>query len=706
MISSNVVLDPGRLAKEVEIIGNEGSFFFDYETIPSFPGADDRGTPSHNQATWIGLGTKGRTAIIPMGHPIGTKVIGETKIPKIGKDGKTRNYRHPVYETPPEQMDRETVFGLINPLFNDPNVRQGAHGATFDAATHAKYNDGRIPAGPLLCTIVMRWLTDENRMRYGMKWTTKDLYGFTYDNENIGKEVEKHPFNLVAHYLHCDVKYGHLEMVNLEPVIIESGLEDLWNMEIELTSVLAEMRTYGTKINVPRLLELKDELGTLVQERERAVYSAAGKKFNLNSTPQKQAMLFKPKEEGGQGIIPWKLTKGGAEKKKAGQTPDHTFYSTDDEALDEFKANPLVSSILEYQETNKVYGTYVIGYLGDEDLKDKPTRVFDSRIYPDFVQYGAATGRFSCRDPNLQNVPAARTELGKMVRSLFEADLDWSLIVADYGQVELVILAHFAGEGALFRGFMEGIDPHTMTAAMVLGKDPKDVTKNERQRFGKSLNFAVVYGAGPAKVASMAEMEVTYEDIQERSGDIISKAKWMLSKGYLTKEQYKQRISDQGIHDEILRQKGKELLSLYDEQFPEVGELRKRVLAEARRHPEFGVPTLLGRLRRLPDLGLKRNEYTQGRISYAERQGFNSKIQGSSADVTKVAMIEYRRRKAELWRLLLTVHDELVTTCPDGDIEAARECLVYSMTGPHLQDLLSVPLKVDVAVVKNWADAK
>jgi DNA polymerase I-like protein with 3'-5' exonuclease and polymerase domains len=709
LLSSNIILDPDRLRREVEIIGNQGRFFYDVETIPSSTGADDRGVPSHNQVTWMGLASKGRTCLIPMGHPIGTKVIGETRIPKVGKDGKTRNYRHPVYEKPPEQMDRSTVFGILNPLFADPDIEQGAHGATFDAASVAKYRFGLIPSGPVRCTILMRWLTDENRMRYGLKYITKDVYRFQYDDENVGREVEKYPLAKVAHYLHCDVRYGYLEMDNLRPVILDSGLGDLWEMETELTSVLSEMRTHGTLIDTDRLEELRSELFTLVQQRERNVYTAVGRKINLNSAPQKQALLFKSQEEGGLGLIPWKMTKGGKEKKKLNPdvVPDHTFYSTDDEALESFAGHPVVDALLEYQETSKVYGTYVIGYLGDKTKKDKPTRIFDRRIYPDFVQYGAATGRFSCRDPNLQNVPAARTELGKMVRSLFIADDGWDLVVADYGQVELVILAHFAGEGALFQGFMDGIDPHTMTAAMILGKSPLDVTKIERQRFGKTMNFAVVYGAGPAKVAAMAEMEVTYEDIQERTADIKSKARWMLGKGIIDQAQYKVRISDQGIHDEILRQKGKELLDLYDQQFPEVGELRKKVLAEARRHPEYGVPTLMGRLRRLPDLAISRNDpFRKGFLAYAERQAFNSKIQGSSADITKAAMVDFWHRKEPDWRLLLSVHDELVITSPEARTQDARACLIESMTGPHLQDLLTVPLKVDVAVVKNWAEAK
>lgn len=671
MISSNVVLDPDRLAREVEYFGNlkDRAFVYDIETIPSAPGADDRGVPSHNQATWIGLAAKGKTIQIPMGHPLGTRVIGEAKEPRADKNGKIRMFRVPVYEQPPEQMTRADVFPQLNKLFADPGIIKVAHGHTFDGAGVAKYRPDefglpQIPEGKLACTLVMRWLTDENRRKYGLKWITKDIYKFVYDDEEVGRQVEKHPFNMVAHYLHCDVKYTWLEFVRNKQRIEEQGLQELFELETDLVSVLARMRTQGVRIDTARLETLRDELSVRVEEVEGRVYAAASRKFNLNAARQKQEVLFKPKAEGGQGLKAWKLTDGGRDKKeKQGLTPDYTFYSTDEESLDGFRGNPVVDTLLEYQETSKVLGTYCYGYLGVEGDKEKPNRIFGGRIYPDFVQYGAATGRFSCRNPNLQNVPAARTDLGKMVRGLFVADPGWKLIVADYGQVELVILAHLAGHGKLFDGFHAGVDPHTMTAAMVLGKNPADVTKDERQRFGKSLNFAVVYGAGVGKVASMAEISI---------------------------------------------REARDLLRRYDREFPEVGQLRQKTLREARRHSlnRTGFPphtrTILGRMRRLPGL----NSPDEGLRAYNERQGFNACVQGSSADLTKMAMIRYDERRKPHWPLLLTVHDELVITAPDGEAEEASAVLVDSMTGPGIQELLTVPLKVDLAVVDRWSAAK
>lgn len=713
MISSNVVIDLDRLHREVEFFGNQGTFVYDVETIPSTPEADDRGVPSHNQVTWIGLATKGRTIQIPMGHPIGTRVIGETKEPRMQKNG-LRMFRVPVYEAAPEQMTRADVFPLLNKLFADPDVIKIAHGATFDNASVAKYRGGRIPAGKLPCTLVMRWLTDENRKRYGLKYITKDIYKFVYDDEEVGKKVEKYPFNMVAHYLHCDVKYTWLEYVKNEQRIRDQGLWDLFQLETELVSVLSHMRTVGVRIDVERLEQLREELAVRVEEIERRVYSAAGRKFNINAPREKQSLLWGPEDKGGQGLVPWKFTDGGQKKIDAGAVPDHTFYSTDEESLSDFRGNKLVDALLEYQETSKVLSTYVVGYLGDPEAKDKPNRVFGGRIYPDFVAYGAATGRFSCRNPNLQNVPAPRTDLGKMVRGLFIADPGWKLIVADYGQVELVILADLAYrltgiKGALWHGFHEGIDPHTMTAAMVLGKDPGSVTKLERQQYGKSLNFAVVYGAGGTKVANMAGMEVTPVDYQKGKTRARSRLVRRYERAGLPDAEIEKRSSDpKEIRAWLLWEKGQQLLNKHAEEFPEVGKAREITLREARKHSldKTGLPphstTILGRMRRLPPL----MSPNQGLRAYAERQAFNARVQGSSADLTKMAMVRYQRMKQPHWQLLLTVHDELVTTCPEAETEEASAVLLESMTGHGMQELLTVPLTADLAVVDRWSEAK
>lgn len=687
MTNSSIILDPDRLAKEVEYFGNQGKFFFDVESIPSEPGMDDRGVPARNNVTWMGMATHGRVIKIPMGHPIGNEIIGETFEPRLCADGKTRNYRVPLYSKPPEHMNQQQVFELLNPLFADPGIVQIAHGATFDGASVAKYRRSEtgkplVPAGPLVCTIEMHHLTDENQMRYGLKYVTKDKYGFTYDDAQVGKQVEKYRMNVVAQYLHYDLVYGWQEYKRLLPLIMQQDLEELWHWEVELTTVLADMRTTGMAMDEDRLETLRGELSVLVDERERAFYHVAGKKVNLRSPMQLQKFLWMPEKDGGLGLKPWKMTKTGKKKMDIARVqrkkivPDHTFYSTDDEALDSFRDHPVVDALLNYRETNKVYSTYVLGYLGDPDDEDKPCRVFNGIVYPDFVQYGAGTGRFSCRDPNLQNVPRPTgdpDDLGTMIRGLFIARPGNKLIVADYGQIELVLLAHFIGHGMLFDGFLEGIDPHTMTAAMALNLDPKELqarvdsgdkeAKDWRQRFGKSINFATVYGAWIKKLASM--MRVSMDEAQV-------------------------------------------FKDAYDRNTPEIEAYRRLVLQEARRHSmrKTGKPphttTLLGRMRRLPELMASDSKLR----NRAERQIFNSKIQGSSADLTKMAMVRFYSKKKAHWTINLTVHDELVIECPEAEVEEARALLMWAMTGEGIQDYVTLPLKVDVHVCNRWSEAK
>lgn len=235
-----------------------------------------------------------------------------------------------------------------------------------------------------------------------------------------------------------------------------------------------------------------------------------------------------------------------------------------------------------------------------------------------------------------------------------------SLVVADYGQIELVILASLIGHGKLFDGFHAGIDPHTMHAAGVLRKRPEDVTKDERQYTGKTLGFSVVNGAQAAKIASMAQVSL---------------------------------------------KRAKQILEDYDTNFPEVVEFKAEQFKLARtRRPPYLV-SLLGRKRRLPAL-LASEKWARAR---AERQAFNFLIQGGAADVMKRALIRIDQLLTEHMpeaSLLLTVHDEALISCSTARAEECRQLVVDAMTGPDIQKLIKVPLKVDAKVVSSWDQAK
>lgn len=660
LTSPNVILTPGRLKKAVDYFLAQPAFSFDVESM-----GEHRGTPHLNTLSWISLATHGMTIVVPFGHPIGTRVAGHNKVPqqyKTGaKTGQTYYRKVPFYEDPPEQMTPGEVFEILEPLFFSPVIIKIAHNATFDLASIAKYYGGRPPLPPFDDTIVNTWLCDENRHKFGLKYVIRDFFGVQYDDEEVGRCVEKHPFDTVAAYAYLDARYCWLLWQHLRPQLEELELGEVHEIEAQLIGVLTDMRLTGATVDVPRLESLKDELAIRLEEIKGRVYKAAGKPFNINSNAQKQDLLYGPKSEGGQGLTPWKLTDGGRAKAKAGVPVTNRDYSTDDSVLVSFPGNKLARALSEYQETSKVLSTYVIGYLGDKDAPEKkPCRIFSDRIHADFVQYGTVSGRFSCREPNLQNIPRPDTELGKIIRGIWIAQRGYRLVVADFGQIELVVLAHYLGEGKLYEGFLAGVDPHRMTAAMVLGKTPDEVTSKERQNFGKSINFAVVYGAGLKKVASMAE---------------------------------------------VSEKEAKKFLNKHRQEFPEIYHYREYLLRKCRAQDPPHIRTLSGRMRRLPNI----NSRDEGLRMYSERQAFNSLVQGSAADIQKVAMLnayDLIQRTLPEAALTMCVHDELVMTCPESRAQEGEQLLREAMTGPSVQSMVDVPLTVDTHIVQRWAEAK
>lgn len=660
-LSSSVVTTEEQLQSFVDYTLKQDSFSFDVETTDGdYP--DTRGIPALNTVSWVGFTTRGWTITVSFDHPIGTKVIGERREPRRQSNG-IKFFRMPVYEEPPPQIDRGRAFQILKPLFFSKTLVKIAHNASFDIASIAKYIGG-IASEPVACSLETQHLVNENLLRYGLKWRTKAVYGFSYDDEEVGRCVEKHPYNKVAHYLVCDTVYSFMEYHRVIKEIESQNLWTIYDLEMRLLRVLAQIRLTGVRVDTERLEEMRIELIPRVAELEAEIYRAAGMKFNLKSPAQKVRVLYLSKNEGGQGLKPWKLTKGAKKKKELAEEEGREFdpqlkdWSTDSDALDTFAGNPVVDAMLQHADVFKLLSVYVIGYLGDPEAKDKPCRIFDHTVYADFLQFGAKTGRFSSSKPNLQQVPAADTDLGRLIRGAFMAESpDRKLIVADYGQVELVILAHYLQQGALFEGFLEGIDPHTITAAMVLNKSPEDVTPTERKKFGKSLNFAVVYGAGPGKVASM--MGATVQDAIA-------------------------------------------VLKKHQAEFPEIYEFRKYILERAR-DQKGCIETLMGRKRRVPELF----SLDKKKRAAAERQTFNSLVQGGSADITKLAMCEYEDLRTPEMRLLFTVHDELGTSAPSSMIDLASDTLRKAMTGPKLQSFIKgIPLTVELAVVDRWNQAK
>jgi DNA polymerase-1 len=393
--------------------------------------------------------------------------------------------------------------------------------------------------------------------------------------------------------------------------------------------VLADMEWVGIAIDRALFGRMSAELAEDLARLEHRIAALAGTDFNLNSPKQMATVLFE------------KLQLPVLKKTKTGP-------STDADVLDQLAqmGHEVPTLILEHRELQKLRSTYV-------DVLPGRVNPVTGRIHTSFNQTGAATGRLSSSDPNLQNIPV-RTARGEEIRRGFVPADGWSFVVADYSQIELRLLAHFSGDPLFLEAFARGGDIHRQTAAAIFGVAVDQVTADMRAR-AKTINFATIYGQGPFALAR--QLGITQEEART-------------------------------------------FIAQYFERFAGVRAWLDGQVDLARR--QGWVETLFQRRRYVPEVRDK-NFNTR---SFGERLAQNSPLQGSAADLIKVAMIRIHgalteRRMAA--RLLLQVHDELVLEAPPGEIEATRDLVRSHMEGAAR---LRVPLVVDVGVGPNWLEAK
>lgn len=611
MLSTNIVLDTDHLNSVVKYFLKYDAFAYDIETAGVY-----RRVAAHNPVTWISLATHGMAVAIPMGHERGDKIVGYKTEPRETKTGKIINRKVPVWEPAPSQLRPSQVFAALEPLLFSDRLKI-CHNAPFDLASVVKYYDGRRIPKPWRDTYIESVLLNENRLN-GLKPRVRELYGIEYDKEEVGRCVESHPFSKVARYALMDARYTWLLAKRMDGLIEKEGLSGIFTLEMDTIEATVEMLLRGAPVSRKVLEDFGRELKERLVRIAADIYRLADRKIDLNSSQQKARMLWGSKRDGGLGLKPVNLTEGGKAKQRAGKPLSAIDYSTDVKSLDPYKDHPVVAKLLEYQQNEKLRSTYVDGILGVEGKADKPCLIIDGRVHASFNQVGARTGRWSSSAPNAQNIPT-RTEDGRIIRSAYKALADHKLIVADYGQIELVMLAHFIGHGALYDGFHAGVDAHTTTASLVFGVDPENVDKQMRS-VAKGISFAIVYGAGPSKVADMAGISL----------------------------------------DEA-----KKHMQTHQRMFPEIYKYRAFVIDNACKKRPPHIRTILGRKRRIPEL-LSRDE--EKRAS-AERRIFNAKIQGSAADLIKLAMVRLMALKPERAELILTVHDELVAHVPEDLVE-------------------------------------
>jgi DNA polymerase-1 len=401
-------------------------------------------------------------------------------------------------------------------------------------------------------------------------------------------------------------------------------------IDLPLAPVLARMERTGIGINLAALAEISQGMEEELERLSAEIYSLAGQTFNINSPQQLSKVLFDDLN------LPAPFTRG---KKKMASTAADVLESL----AEQF---PIARLVLEYRQIAKLKGTYADAL---PLLIDPSTR----RLHTTFNPAGAATGRLSSSNPNLQNIPI-RTELGRRIRAAFVPEPGWKLVVADYSQIELRLLAHFSRDPVLIEAFGRGEDIHTRTAAEVFGITPLEVTP-EHRRNAKAVNFGIIYGLSAFGLA--AQLGITRTEA----------------------ERY--------IHGYFDRYKG-------------VRRFIDETISEVRRS---GITrTLFGRERTIPDIN-SRNPNARG---FAERTAVNTPLQGTAADLIKLAMIRIQRRLDEQGsraRLLLQVHDELVFEAPPEEVEALKKLARHEMETVHK---LEAPLVVETGAGDNWRDAK
>lgn len=495
---------------------------------------------------------------------------------------------------------------------------------------------GKEIHGPMVDTMIQAYLLNATVGHY-----TPDTIALAYLDRNIPSEEEmvgtgakKISWRMTddkerSRYVLNVAKVLKEAAPVMEKKLEESGMKDLYEqVEGPLVEVLASMENEGIRVDLNELEDFGSLLKEDISELQKEIYDLAGEEFNINSTKQLGQILFEK-----MGLPAGKKTKSG--------------YSTSAEVLEGLKLyHPIIGRILEYRQLTKLESTYVEGM--------KPYVGKGGKIRCSFQQAVTATGRLSCTEPNLQNIPI-REKRGRELRKAFvPTDCDHFFMDADYSQIELRLLAHMSGDATMIEAYNKGADIHRLTASQVLHIPYEEITPSQRSS-AKAVNFGIIYGMSAFSLA----------------GDL-----------GLTNKEAAQYIED------------------YYAQFPGVKGFLTSCVDKAK-EDGYGV-TLFGRRRNIEELKAKNFALR----SFGERVAKNMPIQGTAADIIKIAMVKvYKRLKKEGMKskLILQVHDELMIEVLRSEEEKVRSILIEEMQGACE---LSVPLTVDVETGENWYEAK
>jgi DNA polymerase-1 len=535
----------------------------------------------------------------------------------------------------PEQLELKTVLNILKPVLENPGIKKIGQNIKYDLMVLERH--GLKLAGVIFDTMLASYLINPSKRAHSLDQIALDFLDhktITYQ-EVTGKgkkdmSFAKVPLARAVPYACEDADITLMAYHALMPLLEKAELTGLLeNIEMPLVPVLMRMEMTGVCVDSERLKALSKSFEHQLEELEIRIYLIAGEEFNIKSPQQLGKILFE------------KLNLPVQKK-----TRKKTGYSTDVSVLTVLaEQHELPDLILRHRTLAKLKSTYTDALL---DLIYPET----GRVHTSYNQTVTATGRLSSSDPNLQNIPI-RTEEGIEIRRAFVPKKGWNLISADYSQIELRILAHYANDKILIQAFNNDEDIHTRTATEVFQVFPSFVT-SELRRQAKAINFGIVYGMSP----------------------------FGLSK-------------ELGIS----RKMAKTYINNYFNRYKGVRQFIDRTIENAREVKR--TSTLLGRIRLLPDI----NSRNKNLREFAERTAINTPIQGTAADFIKLAMIQvdaaFRERTLNA-NMLLSVHDEMVFEVPPEEVERVKRLVKEIMEGIWE---LKVPLKVNVVSGRNWAEA-
>ncbi len=553
----------------------------------------------------------------------------------------------PVGHAEGRQISMDRVLDRLEPIFTNPDVPKTAHNANYDMMTLE--NHGIKLEGLAFDTMLAAHVSGEGQV--GLKDLTLKFFGKTMTpiTDLIGrgrKQVTMAEVEIAkaAEYAAADADFTERLKRELEPRIEQLDLErTLREYEMPLVPVLIRMQRDGVAIDVDTLKRMSVELSDNLDTIRNDMYKTIGHEFNLNSSQQLGDVLFNELRLPTSNI---RRTKSGYSTNAA--TLDDLKHRLDIGAIPDADARSydVMNGILEHRQLSKLKSTYV-------DALPEMVNPETGRIHTKYNQTGSATGRVSSNDPNVQNIPV-RTELGRQVRKAFVAPdaPGATLLAADYSQIELRVLAHYSKDPSLLEAFHRGEDIHSATSSLVYDVPIGEVTADMR-RFAKILNFGVLYGLTAYGISRQTDLNP---------------------------------------------EQGQRFIDLYFERYPGIRGYVEDTI-EGCKVRQY-VETLLGRRRYLPDINTRNFHLRQA----AERAAINMPIQGTAADIIKIAMIRIMERMTELdmrSRMILQVHDELIFETPKDELDRMR-AIVTELMPASLN--LAVPLKVELKTGDTWGD--